>query len=187
LVRHGKDDDNIRGGWSNSGLTAEGKSQVKNLVDYISEKENELKIEKLFSSDLTRAVETIMPISTILNLKVEFKPEFRETNNGVLAGMPNNIAIKKYPGLFWNKLEWYESYPEGESPHTFYERIKIAWEIFSETIIKENKNVILVTHGGVINVIYTLIDKKPFSNKMKMEKIDHAIMIPLKYNNDWER
>jgi probable phosphoglycerate mutase len=100
LIRHGKDDDSVRGGWSNSGLTAEGKSQVKNLVDFINENKNKLKIEKLFSSDLLRAVETIMPISTILNLKFEFKPEFRETNNGVLAGMPNNIVNENYPGLF---------------------------------------------------------------------------------------
>ena len=185
LIRHGKDDDNVRGGWSNSGLTAGGNLQVKILVDYIIENKNELKVEKLFSSDLPRAIETIMPISTALNLEVEFKPEFRETNNGVFAGMPNDIANEKYPGLFWNTLDWDEPYPQGESPRIFYERIKTAWEKFSEKILKENKNIILVTHGGVINVIYTLIEGTIFSNKMKMERINHAIMMPLKYSNAW--
>jgi len=52
-------------------------------------------------------------------------------------------------------------------------------------ILEENKNVILVTHGGVINVIHSLIDNRPFSNKVETETIVHAAMMPLKYNNAW--
>ena len=187
LIRHGKDDDSVRGGWSNSGLTAEGKMQVRNLADYIGKNKNELNIDRLFSSDLPRAAETALPISEVLGLEVDFRPEFRETNNGVLAGMPNDIANEKYPGLYWRTLEWDEAYPQGESPRIFYERIKTAWENFSDRILNENKSVILVTHGGVINVIYCLIENKPFSNKMHSENIAHAVMIPLKYkNNSWQ-
>ncbi|MCL2774817.1 MAG: phosphoglycerate mutase family protein [Oscillospiraceae bacterium] len=188
LIRHGKDDDTVRGGWSNSGLTEEGSLQVKKLVNYIKENKNELKVKRLFSSDLPRAVETITPISAVLNLKVEFKPEFRETNNGVFAGMPNDIANEKYPGLFWNTLEWDEAYPQGESPHIFYERIKTAWKKFSEIILKDNKNIILVTHGGVINVIYSIIDGISYSNKELHERIPHATIIPLIYDNEiWKK
>ena len=116
LIRHGQDDRGVRGGWSSSGLTDEGRLQVKNLVDYISENRNELKIERLFSSDLPRAAETSMPISKAPNLEIELMSEFRETNNGILAGMLNDVADKEYPGLFWNTLEWDEPYPHGESP-----------------------------------------------------------------------
>ena len=137
-------------------MTDEGKVQVKNLVDYISESNNDLRIEKIYSSDLPRAIETALPIASELNLEVVYLPEFRETNNGVLAGMSHDIADEKYPGLYWNRLEWDEPYPEGESPRVFYERIKMAWGQFSEVIIKENKNVVLVSHGGVMNVISTL-------------------------------
>ena len=188
LIRHGKDDETARGGWSKSGLTDEGKSQVKNLVDYIIDNNNELKIEKIYSSDLPRAAETAMLISTMLNIEVVYMPEFRETNNGVLADMPRDVADKKYPGVFWSILEWNEPYPQGESPRVFYERIKTAWEQFSDAIIKENKNVALVSHGGVMNVILSLIDNMPFSNKTKYERINHATIVPLKYDNSqWEK
>ena len=183
LIKHGKDDDTVRGGWSKSGLTDDGKSQVKNLVDNIIEHSNDLKIEKIYSSDLPRAAETAIPISSALNLKIVYMPEFRETNNGVFAGMPHDIADEKYPGLFWSTLDWDEPYPQGESPRIFYERIKTAWEQFSNAIIKENKNAVLVSHGGVMNVIYSLIDDIPFSNKTKHERIKHATIIPLKYDN----
>jgi probable phosphoglycerate mutase len=187
LIRHGKDDDTVRGGWSTSGLTDEGKLQVKDLVEYILKNNDDLKIGKIYSSDLPRAAETALPISSALDLDVNFMPEFRETNNGIFAGMPHDIADKKYPGLFWSTLEWDEPYPQGESPRIFFERIKTAWEKFSAAIIKENKNVILVSHSGVMNVIFSLIESKTFSNKTKFERINHATIMPLKYvNGQWE-
>jgi len=187
LIRHGKDDETVRGGWSKSGLVAEGKLQAKNLADYVSENKDKLKIEKLFSSDLPRAIETAMPISSALNLNVILKPEFRETNNGILAGMPNDIANEKYPGIYWSALDWDESYPQGESPRAFYERIKAAWEAFSEAIIKDGRNTALVTHNGVINVILAAIEEREYSNSMKMERIDYATMIAFKYDGGWKR
>ena len=188
LIRHGKDDDTVRGGWSSSGLTNEGILQVKKLTDYLSENKDVLKIDRVFSSDLPRATQTAIPISTTLDIEIEFMPEFRETNNGIFAGMPNDIANEKYPGLYWSTLEWDEPYPQGESPHIFYERIKTAWEQFSEMISKDDKNIVLVTHGGVINVIYTLIDSISFSNKEKAERVPHATMIPVNYiNGIWNR
>jgi len=128
-----------------------------------------------------------MSISIASNLEVVLKPEFRETNNGIFAGMPNDIANEKYPGVYWSALDWDEAYPQGESPHNFYERIKSAWEDLSKAIIKDGKNTALVTHNGVINVILTLVESKEYSNKMKMEKVAHATMILLKYNDKWER
>ncbi|MCL2547002.1 MAG: histidine phosphatase family protein [Oscillospiraceae bacterium] len=188
LVRHGQDDETVRGDWSDAGLTGEGKRQAKGLADYIVENKYELRIERLFSSDLPRAVETARFISIALNLEIEPIPEFRETNNGVLAGMSNDIANEKYPGLFWSTLDWNEEYPQGESPHIFYERVKVAWENFSKTIRERNKNVLLVTHQGVINVICSLIDGSIYSNKMEMSKAEYTAIIPLSYSdNAWVR
>ena len=188
LIRHGKDDDTVRGGWSLSSLTDEGRIQVESLTEHITRNQNELKIEKLFSSDLPRAMQTAQPIATALNLEVKAMPEFRETNNGILAGMPNAIADEKYPGVYWSALGWEESYPQGESPRVFYERIKAAWKQFSEMILVDNQNVVLVTHGGVINVICSLINGRDYSNKDKAEYIPHAVMIPLVYSQSvWHR
>jgi len=188
LLRHGKDGSNVRGGWSNSCLSDEGILQVKNLTKYISEYKDELRIKKLFSSDLPSALQTAKPISELLNIKIKLTPEFCETNNGLLADMPNDIAAKKYPGLHWNTLEWNEPYPQGESPCDFYMRIKTAWTKFTNTISRRDENVILVTHSGVINIIYSLIDEVSFSNKVKAEFIPYAELIPLNNTSGaWKR
>ena len=181
LVRHGQDDPTVRGGWSMASLTDEGQKQVANLAGYISANKDELRIERLFSSDLPRAVETATPISIALNIKIELTPQFRETNNGLLAGMPNDIATRKYPGLFWSALDWDEPYPEGESPREFYQRVESAWESFSQQIAQQNKNVMLVTHQGVINVLCAVVGGTIYSNKAKMKPIEHAAIIPLRY------
>ena len=188
LVRHGKDDETKRGGWSGEGLSDEGVIQVHNLTGYIISNKDELEISGLYSSDLERAAQTARPISAALNLSINLTPEFRETNNGLLAGMPHDVANVKYPGLYWNSLEWDEQYPQGESPRMFYERIKAAWTRFAEMTINNNKNAMLITHGGVINVIFTLIDGTVFSNKNKNETVPYASVLPLTYSNGkWRR
>ena len=54
FVRHGKDDENFRGGWSNLGLMPEGEEQAKRLATLLKEKKEEYGIKKILSSDLVR-------------------------------------------------------------------------------------------------------------------------------------
>ena len=105
LVRHGKDDDNYRGGWSNLGLVEEGINQSKILSEYLYKNKENYNIDTLISSDLRRAVETMNEISVKFNIPVNFRSEWRENNNGILGGMLNTEALQKYPGLFFNTLQ----------------------------------------------------------------------------------
>lgn len=52
FVRHGKDDENFRGGWSNLGLMPEGVEQAKRLATLLKEKKEKYGIKKILSSDL---------------------------------------------------------------------------------------------------------------------------------------
>lgn len=58
LVRHAKDDDRYRGGWSDLDLTSEGKEQAKRLANFLYSKQKEFKITKIISSDLPRTLST---------------------------------------------------------------------------------------------------------------------------------
>ena len=58
FVRHGKDDENYRGGWSALGLVPEGVEQAKRLGLHLKEKKEEYGIKKIVSGDLVRAKET---------------------------------------------------------------------------------------------------------------------------------
>ena len=86
-----------------------------------------------------------------------------------------------YPGLYWNTLGWEQRYPGGESPKEFYERIRTAWDAFQKMALAQNENVLLVTHGGVINVILSIVHGEQYSNKTTMRKIQNAELIALEY------
>ncbi|TDM05168.1 histidine phosphatase family protein [Macrococcus lamae] len=161
LLRHGQDTLDKRGGWSREPLTSMGIEQVKET----SNKLKGIQFDKVLSSDLIRTVETTKILKDILNLKdIVYYQELREVNNGILAGMDNEIAEKRFPGLYWNTLKWDENYPNGESPKAFYERVKVFWErIKKET--PEDSTILIVAHQGVFEVIQNLENGTDYTNK----------------------
>lgn len=174
LVRHGQDDDTVRGGWSNTPLTEIGIQQSEKLADEIADNFSKYNIGKIISSDILRAKQTATILSEKLNLPLEFNPDFREVNNGDLAGMDNNVAQLKYPNLYWRSLEWNEHYPNGESPQEFHDRVSNAWTNLISSVAGYNKNILIVTHGGVINIIRCITNGTTYSNKNKYQEIPGA-------------
>lgn len=177
LVRHGKDDDTVRGGWSQTTLTKEGIRQAESLASFVQK--SDLNIKHIYSSDLPRAMQTAEVVANQLQLPVIPMQEFREVNNGILAGMKNDLAEVNYPGLYWNTLDWEQRYPGGESPREFYERVCETWNRFQSMILERNENVLLVTHGGVIQVILSIVKGVEYSNRMTARKIRNAELIVL--------
>ncbi len=166
VVRHGKDDKTVRGGWSNHGLVPEGVEQVRMLGLEILEKG--LNIGRIYSSDIQRAKETALILGEHLRCPIEYRPEFREANNGYLAGMKHEEANEKFPGVYWTTLGYSECYPGGESPEQFFRRIQTAWLAFKEKMAQEAKgDVVLVTHGGVVEAILCIENTVEFTNKVK--------------------
>lgn len=178
LIRHGKDDETLRGGWSDTPLTKEGAVQAEVLAARLAG-DGEQNIARIYASDLPRARQTAQILSQKTRIPIEYLPGFREVNNGVLAGMKNEDALAQYPGLFWNALEWEEAYPGGESPREFYERISAAWRVFTADVMAQNQNVILVTHGGVINVILHIVKGLDYSNRNKPFPVKHTEVIAI--------
>ena len=183
LIRHGEDDPSVRGGWGNSSLTENGIEQVQKLSTYLN---NNCKIDKILSSDIKRARQTAEIINLKLRTNIEYTEKLREMNNGLLAGMKNSVAEKKFPGVYFNTLEIDEKFPGGESPIEFYNRITKDFE----KLLEENKNVeniAMITHGGVINAIYKYINNQEWSNKIKSVKISNAGLFALEINDEKRR
>lgn len=170
FIRHGKDDDRYRGGWSNLDLIPEGVQQAKQLAQFLKDNNNDYNITEIISSDLARTMTTASFISAELGLAIQKEPRLRETNNGDLAGMLNSAALERYPGLFFSSLKMDEAYPNGESPNDFFARIKMWFVEFTSKYRSANGNVLVVTHGGVINVIYHLINGIEWDNKARAFK-----------------
>lgn len=163
FVRHGKDDDRYRGGWSALDLTPEGRCQAERLAKHIRENNRYYRIACIVSSDLPRAMTTANCIAAELGLPIQKDRRLREIDNGDLAGMLNETALEKYPGLFFNALEMDEHYPNGESPRDFFRRIELWLSEFAAN--RPAENVLVLTHGGVINVVYHLVKGMEWSNK----------------------
>lgn len=175
LLRHGADDDTRLGGWSDAGLSPLGVEQVQKSGEFIAG--GCFNICRICSSDLPRAKETAEIIAEKLGLHVALVRDFRETNNGDLAGIKIETAKEKYPGLYWRSLEWEQPYPNGESPERFFNRVRNAWRSFKQSEGTKPGNTLLVTHGGVIDVILCLENGRPYTNRQVTYRIAHAEIV----------
>lgn len=92
--------------------------------------------------------------------------------------MLNEEVERLYPGIYYNTLNIDERYPRGESPIEFYNRIVNGFE----KVIQKNsnkKNIMIVTHSGVINIVYRYINNMQWSNKIKSIPIANASIYSL--------
>ena len=161
LMRHGQDDENYIGGWSDVSLLSEGIVQVNESAKWI--KDN-LDIKLILCSDVKRAVETAQIVSNVLDMSYIQTSELREQSKGKLNGMLRTEAVKKYRGLLSN-VTVDTVYPEGESLRDLYNKMLI----YIEKIREMEDDTLLITHRGVINMIYYILygksldmDKKQF-------------------------
>ena len=109
FVRHGKDDNRYRGGWSNLDLFPEGMEQAKQLAQYLKDNNQDYLITHIISSDLPRTMSTAHFISSELGLPIQKEFRIREIDNGDLAGMLNDTALEKF-----------EFFQHRELPISFY-------------------------------------------------------------------
>lgn len=174
FVRHGKEEEGFRGGWSQRGLSNEGRRQVQLLAEYLYKNKERFNITRIISSDLNRAKETAFCIAKKFEMKAELNQEWREHNNGIMAGMSNEEAEIKFPDLYFNTLGMDERYPMGESPREFLNRIEKTFYNLVDDVSAKNEDILVVTHGGVINIIYHLIKEIGWSNKSKVFKSQNA-------------
>jgi alpha-ribazole phosphatase len=150
LIRHGETDYNLQNrycGFSNPSLNKNGIWQSRKLADRFSN----IKVEKIYSSDLKRAIETAKII--FKKNSIEQLPGFREMNFGIFEGLKYDEIVKKYPSLY---KDWIDNpirikLPNGEALEDLVERVRKRLTF----LLSQHKDgeIALVTHGGPIRVI----------------------------------
>ena len=179
LARHGNELGGFRGGWSAHGLDELGAQQAEALAAYLLENQSDYNIQMIYSSDLPRAMQTANAVGNKLGLPVVERSGFREVNNGALAGMANDEADRLYPNLYWKRLGWEEKYPKGESPKDFYGRIAEEWKGFLQEMKNGDKNVLLITHGGVLQVILSILKGERYTNRKSFGSVSCCDLIKI--------
>jgi alpha-ribazole phosphatase len=156
LIRHGETDWNLKRkycGFLDIGINEEGKKQARKLYERLKEE----KIQKVYSSDRKRTIQTAKII--FKKIKIEKIPDLREMHFGIFEGLTYRQIMKRYPLVYkkWLKDPYDTAIPEGEELREFKKRIVRA---FKEIIaLNKNKTVAVVAHGGVISAFLNHILK----------------------------
>lgn len=143
-------------------LDENGKRQAELLADRLAG----YGIEKLYSSNLKRAVETAEIIGKALCLDCEMISDLREIDFGRLTGKSDDIILKEF-GEFRRERALQTAdlpYPDGENGADVVARVMpYIWHICSA---RENR-VAVVTHGGVIRALCAYLTETDMKNKLK--------------------
>ena len=111
-------------------------------------------IEAVYSSRQSRAWLTAAPVAARLGLQVVAEPRIRERSFGIFEGLTLDEIAARYPAEF---IKWRERDPAwrpegGESGQQLIDRVMSAVTEISAR--HKNQTVVLVSHGGVLDVVY---------------------------------
>ncbi len=96
LIRHGQSAGNAEGRFGGHGptpLSELGRQQAERTAETLAREG----INAIYSSDLTRAIQTAQPLADRLKLPIHTSPAFRERHVGVLEGLTFDESKEIYP------------------------------------------------------------------------------------------
>lgn len=153
LIRHGETDMNRElrfQGQVNVGLNATGLEQARRLGARMAGET----AHAVYASDLLRARQTAEPIAGGLSLAAVPEAGLREQHFGRVDGMRVEEIQREHPEAWAGWLRFDEDFamPEGESTRTFHARVMDAVQRLVAS--HPGETVVVVTHGGVLDMIY---------------------------------
>jgi len=149
MLRHAQSVANTKGilaGQDNSvELSKDGHRQAQMLEPYLSK----LKINRIYSSPLTRCIQTIQPYMQLNpDLDFEIDERFIEMDYGLWSGKRlSALARDRRWRSVQNKPSTF-TFPQGESFRSMRKRVDLALTELS----KEKGAVLIVTHGDIIKM-----------------------------------
>jgi len=161
-MRHGRsraDDEAVHEGRYDSPLTEVGRAQVRERARLW--RSEDLRLDWIVASPLCRARESAEIVGQALAVPVAIDPDWMEVNNGLLAGLPYDVAAVRYPRpAFRNPYE--PLCGTGESEWELHCRAARAVE---KMIRRGPGRYLVVAHGGILNAaLRTIVGTPPLVN-----------------------
>ena len=176
LIRHGETEWNKVGrlqGNSDVKLTPEGLRQARLLAEH----GDFPALDVIYSSDLSRAIETAKFLAARFDLPVRLASELREINFGDWEGQSISELLKAHPksfGRFFTAPERCHP-PNGE---TFLEAQARVMNVVRNIIAEhENQNVAVVAHGAVNRLILGAALDMPLHKMWAISQFNMALNI----------
>ncbi len=152
LIRHAEAVSNvvpIVGGMrGDMGLTPRGMAQAERLRDRLSAS-GEISASVLIASTLPRARRTAEIVAPALGLPIIWDDDVQELRPGAADGMPESEFIARYGKPDFEHDPYRPIAPDGESWAQFM--LRVAGMLHRMAREHSGKNVVIVTHGGVID------------------------------------
>jgi probable phosphoglycerate mutase len=164
IARHGQNEDNVNGilnGHRDLPLTEVGRQQAYDLGQGITDAG--LDFDAVYSSPLSRALETAQIVSTMLELPQPIiLPELIERDFGVMSGQKaSDIERLCAPDIIKTDTITYFLNPEGAE--TFEELVERGHEVLDIVRAKHiGGKVLLVCHGDLGKMVYAAATDKPW-------------------------
>lgn len=163
LVRHGQTDGNLHNivqGQRDIPLNATGIEQARALADQLVD----ISFTAVYSSDLSRAMQTATIIAERKGLKVIPDARLREIRQGVWEGLPFEQVIKDFrPDFSPNPV--YITTPRAEGAESVAEVLARMVEAANETLTRHPVGrVLFCTHGMASAALYCLARGIPLAH-----------------------
>jgi broad specificity phosphatase PhoE len=165
IVRHGQTDWNAFGriqGHAPIPLNSEGRAEARRAALWLRGR----RISAFYTSDLRRAVETAKIISSSIRAGWAPEPRLREANAGIWTGCNATIIAGKSP-IDWQDWHTGRYRPTGGESILHLQRRAIA-AVNDIRKRHANTDILLVTHLGVIRVLFAHITHRTVSAASKL-------------------
>lgn len=182
IVRHAEAEGNAKRifhGQYNSVLTEKGHRQADAAGRFLSD----TKIERIYSSDLTRTYMTAHHVAAYQGCDIVKMKELREVNAGTWENTPFAELQEKYPETFasWQTDTFGFAFPGGESVKDVTERIgKCIDRIAAEN---DGKRIAIVSHATPIHCIKFYYEKMTDEEKQNHGWVTNASVSRGVYRN----
>lgn len=182
LVRHGESMGNklkLFTGHSNLDLTELGRKQADLLSEYL----NQYAIDKIYSSDLSRAYNTALPTAKKKNLDIITSENLREIYAGKWEQMTFDDIETTYAHdyFIWRSDIGKAICTGGESTRDL--KTRVEKEIHKIVCENEGKTIMVVSHGTPIRAMFTVWNNTAVENMQDILWVPNASVSIAEYEN----
>lgn len=184
FIRHGESEANkakVFAGQSNPVLTEKGKLQAELMCEWLI---SHYDIKHIYSSDLMRAYETALAISTKLKKDITKNPAFREIYAGNWQGKEYTLIMEKYPEEYgvWLENLGQAHPPKGESVKELGQRV--VREVLNLAKKHKDETIVIVTHATPIRMLMTYLQFGDFDKASEVPWVPNASANVINFYND---
>ena len=169
LVRHAEDRGAAEARFGDFGLTPRGLAQASEAARALAR----IPFERCVTSPLERALETARCLVAERGVPLEVEPVFAEGSLGQLAGLSHAEAAAEFPrdlrlghSVVARLAASGRTAPVGEERAAFLDRADLARAYVARALEATEENLLVVSHGGLLNFLLQLLLGMPVRDEV---------------------